>query len=331
MKKTPGGKKGATAEARTLLNGAARQLLEAALAPLSSRELGAAVATVNRRFYAVGVRVLHRRLVEAARLPGHELILECYPPSAKVLTPYLACRHLGTRIGDGDGDGFDDARPGLADLGRLYASFRPVVEDGWPGRARVRERRGDSREASCDGDDRVYDDDDDYDDEELATQDIDLDQGEPFSQLCAVTNVKPSARQGLFLSHVNACEGVVRVWRRWLADRAAVRDDRAATGGDGVLWVDAAKNVGLRFRVAAGDAPEPAALLSGPCSDDEEPAVSYTLVYEGASPLGGGRPHLTWFLGRAARPEQQTAGGRRGAGLSLDKSRPHRPAGGVAG
>lgn len=282
-------------------------MLAATLALLSSREL-AQVARVSRHFYAVGVRVLYRRLVDAARLPDHELILECYHPSAKISTPYLACRYLGTRVADGDA--IDDGAPALADLDRLYSSFRPVVaaeEDGWPldaaarqrkslrRRRRRRRRAGHGPEREAEGEQEGEDDDDDGD--EMATQDIDLDQGELFSQLCTVTNVvKHSSMRGLFVSHVNTCDGVLRVWRKWLADAAAgARDGNDDDGGstaidrDRFLWVDAAKSVGLRFRVA------PAGASPHADGDDDEPAVSYTLVYQGMSTRA-------WDVASTSRP-----------------------------
>ncbi|KAM4060349.1 hypothetical protein HRG_002075 [Hirsutella rhossiliensis] len=312
----------------SLMDKLPNEMLAATLALLSSREL-ALVVLVSRRFYSVGVRVLYRRLVDAARLPGHELILECYHPSAKISTPYLACRYLGTCVADGGA--IDDGEPVLADLSKLYSSFRPVVaaeEDGWPLDAAARQRRrrrrrrrlaqqsqSDVEEAASSQQQAGHadwhqigeawqedDEDDDEDKDEIATQDIGLDRGELFSQLCTVTNVvKQSSRRGLFVSHVNTCDGVVRVWRKWLADMAASSpigngyddDDNHGTSGEGsttisrdrFLWVDAAKSVGLRFRVApaAASAADNPPLLSGPhddSEDEDDPAVSYTLVYQ---------------------------------------------------
>ncbi|KJZ77935.1 hypothetical protein HIM_02572 [Hirsutella minnesotensis 3608] len=166
-------------------------------------------------------------------------MLECYRPSAKLSTPYLACRFQGTKVADG-GD-INDAAPRLGDLGRLYSSFRPVVAEDWSrfdDRTQRRRRRRQSRrmrsppaqsqEPWQGNKDIVYgsqddgESDDDSDDDEAATQGIDLDEGELFSQLCAGVNVvQQSARPGLFLSHVNTCDGVIRVWRNWLADMSA--------------------------------------------------------------------------------------------------------------
>lgn len=102
---------------------------------------------------------------------------------------------------------------------------------------------------------------------------IHLDDGEMFSQLCTVTNlVKTGPRRGLFLSHVNINDGVVRVFRRWLAARAAGDEDT-----DPILWVDRNKTVGLKFGVRENADERRPAIWS---EADEDLPVSYTLVYE---------------------------------------------------
>jgi hypothetical protein len=96
--------------------------------------------------------------------------------------------------------------------------------------------------------------------------------------------VKETSRRGFFISHVTACDGVIRVWRHWLADQASSKgaDDAATPTSvdfDRFLWLDPGKNVGLRFRVFLGPM-ERIPLLSD--VDDDSP-VSYTLIYEGKS------------------------------------------------
>lgn len=125
------------------------------------------------------------------------------------------------------------------------------------------------------------------DDDLTASVTVQLDEGEMFSQLCAQTNlVKTGPHRGLFLSHVNINDGVVRVFRRWLKARAASGSDGdAANNEDPILWTNRKKTVGLKFRVTENvDTTAAAATTrrSDICSrvDDEDPAVSYTLVYE---------------------------------------------------
>lgn len=143
----------------------------------------------------------------------------------------------------------------------MYSSFRLAINED-----HVRRRRA--------GHDADIDD--------TAIEDVYLDEDELFSQLCAVTYVaKRGPRPGLFVSHVNMSDGVIRVWRDWLA-RAAV-DGPVSTsnsvGDKAVLWADASKNVGVRFKVTAA-ASENMPLISGP---NDHPPVAYTLQYEGIS------------------------------------------------
>lgn len=241
------------------------------LTVLSTQEL-LAVASVSRRFYSLVARILHRRLLRAAPLPGNELIFECYHPSAKLSTPYLSCRYLGTVTRDGAP--ISQEAPALTGLQRLYSSFRPVVAEE---NRRSRNRPGQPvRQPSAAGQGGEAD--------AMATEDLYLDEGELFSQLCAVTNVvKEGPRRGLFVSHVNISEGVIRVWRGWLAHAVgatlSAEDALQYPTFDDVLWVDTRKDVGVRFRVtlsASGTMP----LLAGP---GDEPPILYKLEYAGES------------------------------------------------
>ena len=115
----------------------------------------------------------------------------------------------------------------------------------------------------------------------LVTHNINLDIDEPFSQLCVVTNlVKLGPRRGVFLSFVGVSDGLARVKRDWLASMAQIdaeKDPEART-----LWLDGGKSVGLRVRVQENSwrrTTRPVLLHR-----DEDPAVSYTLQYEGEMP-----------------------------------------------
>lgn len=231
------------------------------LSPLTTLQL-LPVARINRRFRDLTLRIIHTRLTDTARLPDHELILECYHPSAKISTPYLHCDYLGT---DGLESYSEDeqAQLTLGQMHGLYSRFRPVVQDeNRRGRARypvAAVASGSAQQQQQENDDRT------------ASVTVHLDDGEMFSQLCAVTNlVKTGPRRGLFLSHVNVNDGVVRVFRRWLAAGAAGDEDP-------VLWTDRHKTVGIRFRVQEDntDARRPALW-----TDDDDPPVTYNLVYE---------------------------------------------------
>lgn len=240
------------------------------LTPLPTLEL-LPLARVNRRFHDLTLRIIHTRLTDAAWLPDHELILECYHPSAKISTPYLHCDYLGT-------DGLEsynedeDKQLDFAQLRGLYSRFRPVVqEENRRGRARYPVASGSS---SNNGNAQPAADDD-----LTASVNIQLDEGEMFSQLCAKTNlVKTGPRRGLFLSHVNLNDGVVRVFRRWLAAKVSAAGEGAGDE-EPILWTNRNKTVGLRFRVRENvDTSTKPTIWS--VADDEDPPVSYTLVYE---------------------------------------------------
>ncbi len=244
-----------------------------------------ALAEVNRRFLSAAVRLLHFRLTQASALPDHRLILECYHPIAKISTPYLYCDYLYTeQLGSGDvaEASSQTALPGLVGLQGMYSHFRPVVQEE-NRRARFRyptqtqaqsEAGGQSSESQA------------HPEVELASHDIVLDEGELFSQLCTVTNlVKVGPKRGLFYSHVNISDSVVRIWRDWLATQATrvLRDrSRASTSSeprdDIILWTNhQTRNVGLRFRVIEREAFPGAPLLVGA---NEDAPVSYRLQYE---------------------------------------------------
>ncbi|KAI6085766.1 hypothetical protein F4821DRAFT_260678 [Hypoxylon rubiginosum] len=210
------------------------------------------LAAVCRRFYGLVGRVHFTRLVEAAQLQDHQVILECYHPSDRVTTPSLLCEYLGM---DGLTEAGDDAK--LGDLDDLYARFRPFAID---------EERGPRKNQPV----------------TAPSHGIFLDSDESFSQLCTVTNlVKMGPRRGLFSSIANINETVIRVWRDWLhreAAKTAANQQRASSTMDdsSILWTDSSKTVGLRFRVVE-DRSTPAPILF---NRDEDPAVSYSLEYQ---------------------------------------------------
>lgn len=235
----------------------------------STRELLPVVA-VCRRFHTVISDIIRRRLVNVASLPENALILECYPPSDKISTPYLSCTYLGLKTASGAPGG----SLAFSRLRRLYSSFRPVVaEENSPRRLRnVRRFVSQLALTRAGGADDV-----------TASQIIYLDEGELFSQLCVLTNVVKQSKPGYFLSHHNISDGVVRVWREWLADMvsstAVHRDESAeqfSQDDKRILWVDTGHNIGLRFRLSPLVSVTPVILCAG-----DEPPITYTLIYEG--------------------------------------------------
>ena len=229
-------------------------------------------AAVSRHFYSIITRAIHRRLLKAASLPRNELILECYHPSAKISTPYLSCSRNG--ITTLDEEPLPDQCERLSDLQRLYSSFRPVVME--ENRRSWRFRTSIMNLEQEDGDESLPKT------RPAAREDVYLDTGESFTQLCTVTNVvKEGPRSGLFVSHVNVSDGVVRVWREWLASRvmkSSEEDQNAPGDADRFLWADRNHDVGLRFRVSPG--PSEGMLLVSNLDNIDDP-VSYTLEYKG--------------------------------------------------
>jgi len=269
----------------------AAQILIAILTFFPSRSL-LPLATVSRCFSSVILRILRQRLVHAASLPDHRLILECYQPAAKLTTPYLYCDYLWT-------DGVDDASAKaevaegrdppsltLAGLGRAYSHFRPVKQDE---NRRGRRRYPTRSEAQPEGQGLAVDEQGNpssssnrssntavssHDLPDRPSEDLYLDEGELFSQLCTVTNlVKVGPKPGLFLSHINVGDGLIRVWRDWLAAQAA---DDSVDARAPILWADSHQTVGVRFRVEDAGREQLAVLLEA----TEDAPVAYRLEFE---------------------------------------------------
>ncbi|KAL2258260.1 hypothetical protein VTK26DRAFT_8512 [Humicola hyalothermophila] len=256
------------------------ELLISILSQLPTRSLLPLVA-VSHRFYSLVLRILKQRLKRVTSSPDLRIFLECYQPALILSTPFLSCDYLYT-------DGLDDVAteeegeenaPGSlkatkslsTTLSGVYSHFRPVVsEENRRGRARPpRRRQSQQREGEEVAAPEEKEEDTRY------AQDVYLGSGELFSQLCTVTNlVHVGSRPGILLGHVNVSDGLIRVWRDWLAARAAEQD---CNGEESVLWADAACTVGVRFRVTEKDirAEHPVLVAS-----DEELPVAYRLEFE---------------------------------------------------
>ncbi|KAG7287577.1 hypothetical protein NEMBOFW57_007089 [Staphylotrichum longicolle] len=216
------------------------------------------LVTVSHRFYAATLQVLKLRLHHALAEPDHRLMLDFAGVEAEA-EGSLPGAHEAAHSGG---------------LRAIYSHFRPVEhDDNAPQRARVSRRRQSSigTSGTSGGGQRSV--------VERPSIDVYLDDDESFSQLCATTNlVRLGPKPGLFRSHVNVSDGVVRVWREWLAARASEKAGEAATATDEVvLWVDAARDVGVRFRVTEKDIRAQHPVLVG---NDEQLPVAYRLEFE---------------------------------------------------
>ena len=133
---------------------------------------------------------------------------------------------------------------------------------------------------------------------------INLDSDELFGQFCAYSSlVRLGPRRGVFLSTVPIVtpgQGVMRVWKWWLRDRARelcrqekepihVNDslERSSTteypsiGQDeNIMWTDSRHNVGLRLAVRSRD---------GKCYDNDgeldDVPLSFTFEIQGTSAI----------------------------------------------
>ncbi|KAI9741706.1 MAG: hypothetical protein M1834_000091 [Cirrosporium novae-zelandiae] len=274
----------------TVLYDLPNELLISILSSLETRTL-LDLTLVSRRFHDIIVRVLHARLLHAASLKDHKLILECYHPSLQASEPYLFCEYLGTLglSAETEGEGLfynSDTKDGtLGQLGALYSSFRPLragqttvprphPAGDVPGQQAATGRileNGPS--ANVDENDRV-------------TQKIHLETDENFSQLCVVTNlVKLGPRRGVFTSCVNVSDDFVRVFRKWLANNAEkVTHGRIKEGRnrieDDILWVGSRHNIGMKMNVRDWYFTQEGPIMV--LQDDTE-AISYIVEFDGMS------------------------------------------------
>lgn len=277
----------------------ATQLLLHLFVPLPTPEL-LPLTVVSHRIYNIILRILHNRLVAAAELHSHSLLLECYHPSAKLTEPPYFCAYRGT---DGlslyeETEKTTTAR--LGEMRRMYSRFRPHRRELEDGGRRVVRRPGDipgSRTYPGTTQDKFKGD--------VVKQTVSLEGHELFTQLVAQTNlVKIGPYKGLFSAFVDVEEGVLRVWRHWLSEMTAknggstpgVREEDVAEVGKGkeavrevaeelfdpndkrILWVSMAKNTGIRFNIKERKLRRDAPIL---IRNDEDMPVSYDIEYDG--------------------------------------------------
>ncbi|EXJ90237.1 hypothetical protein A1O1_03336 [Capronia coronata CBS 617.96] len=238
------------------------------------------LVVVSRRFHSIILRILHFRLLLAAALPEYKLILEAYHPSKRYTDPYLFCTYLGTdglsSKHEGEGSLYEDCageQGRLAKLGGLYSRFRPErpsVQGSMPAR---RIAGAVAAQVSPNPTQPIYAEGGDGGNTKVL-HNMNLDADELFGQFCAYASlVRLGPRRGVFLSNahlVQSGQGVMRVWKQWLQDRACelyereqnpgIEMDRAPTKSDtsigsdkNILWTDYKKNVGLRVAIRDRD------------------------------------------------------------------------------
>jgi len=220
----------------------------------------------------------------AAALPDYKLILEAYHPSKRYSDPYLFCTYLGTdglsSKHEGEGSLYEDCageEGRFAKLGSLYSRFRPErpgIQGSMPARriaGAVLPQQSTSASPSPNSTQPIYADGGDGGYTKVVHT-MNLDADELFGQFCAYASlVRLGPRRGVFLSNVHIVQsgqGVMRVWKQWLQDRArelwqveqdpgtGIDMDRTPTanspavGSDKtIMWTDYRKNVGLRVAI----------------------------------------------------------------------------------
>lgn len=199
----------------------------------------------------------------------------------------MDCDYLGTPGLSGEIEGqvpiFDIAESQAAREGtlrRLYSHFRPTQEDPEPKIYRPHPAGDIPGSRTSEAANRVRE----RSQRRTVTQIVSLEAHELFVQLrFLVAVVQTGPRRGFFLSLENVMDKTLRIFRKWLAERGeAVKElGSLEAEGEGMLWVDQNKIVGLKVRVQErkwrGEAPM---LLHR----DEDQAISYTLELEGKSP-----------------------------------------------
>jgi len=244
---------------------------------------------VSHRFQNLVLRIVHARLLVAASLEDRKLILECYHPSAQYTEPYLFCDYLGTPgLSDkNEGQGWiyeaSEKDNRLGRLRGLYSRFRPQRPDADPPFR--------SHPAGDVPGSRTYHDgplSKPTESIELVSQTMNLDSHELFSQLCVSVNlVQLGPRRGVFLSCVDVLRKTTpRIWRDWLAEVAQSLNGPSNEPTDltnerqhhRIIWVDNARNIGIRAHVQERRWRRNASIL---IHKDEDQAVSYSLELEG--------------------------------------------------
>lgn len=203
----------------------------------------------------------------------------------------MYCEYLGTPGLEVQGPIYENSDDQVAKdgtLAKLYSHFRPTRKDPEPKIYRSHPA-GDipgsrtSEIATGIGEPS---------ERSTVTQIVSLEAHELFMQLrFLVAVVQTGPRRGFFLSVENLIDKTRRIFRNWLAERAAATEDYKKGGpgsfrskpgceADQMLWVDHNKIVGLKVRVEERKGRSNLPIL---LHKDEDQAVSYTLELEGKS------------------------------------------------
>ncbi|KAJ5418476.1 uncharacterized protein N7487_002026 [Penicillium crustosum] len=274
------------------------------------------LTSVNHRFHALVLRILHYRLLLTIPLKEYKLLLECFHPISKLTEPHVFCKYLGTdglsERHDGAGSLYEnvDTAHQLGRVTGLYSRFRPEVSNEEeeeeeeeergeysskfglsPGRMLLLSEVVGFIQADMNAGQQGKK-------EYAVIREVTLDGYEDFSQLCVVANlvqVKPGTL--LLLSASTIEDGFVRLWREWLRDQSGEMKRTTETdweggsekaqmsSGDDILWVDTSKTVGVKLRVRPKAWNPSFPVLVHQDDRDDNSWVGYEVILQGQSLL----------------------------------------------
>ncbi|CAG8220486.1 unnamed protein product [Penicillium salamii] len=270
------------------------------LSDFSTRDL-LPLISVNRRFHALVLRILHYRLLLTTPLKEYKLLLECFHPSSKLTEPHVFCKYLGTdglseRHAENPLEEGPDAAQQLGRVTALYSRFRPQARSEeeeqsiamrfglFPGRMFLSGVGFVRADINGDKDKR----------EDKVVREVTIDGYEDFSQLCVVASlvqVRPGT--SLLLSASTIEDGFVRLWRDWLyrqsrklkrasdvAKEEGLDEVQIASDPDDILWVDLAQTIGLKLRVRPKSWNPSFPVLMHQDDRDDDAWVGYEVILE---------------------------------------------------
>jgi len=117
--------------------------------------------------------------------------------------------------------------------------------------------------------------------EQLVTHLMHLDSTELFTQLCARTFAAiPGTKPNIYRDYIDVNDGVVRVFRNWLAEEAKDSTQTAEKPHAGIVWANDGEQVGIRLKVKKRAWHRTAAVPLLRAASEDMP-VSYEIQYEG--------------------------------------------------
>ncbi|KAL5119190.1 hypothetical protein ACEQ8H_002900 [Pleosporales sp. CAS-2024a] len=257
------------------------------------------LTTVSRRISTIILRILQNRLTATVELDPISLLLKCHQPSTKVFQPPYFCTYNGTvglSLYATEAEDEENIGTRLKQMRNMYSRFRPHPREVDQNGKRVLPRRGDvpgSRTFPGAAKEEYKG--------KTVKQTLSLEAHELFTQLVARINlVKLGPGHGLFTCIEEVEDGVIRVWKDWLADGAT--KDQSRRGAEvvenmdqdagclsnphikdvvlddcGILWVGEFKNTGIRFNVKQSTFRRDRPI---PIRADEDMPVSYEIEYD---------------------------------------------------